>query len=273
MTGCTCTDKVTPRPRIRKYVLFSLKTIRHGHLRNLTPETPQSTLSIVVMAKRPAPGVVKTRLIGPLTPQQAALTHCALRDATLNRLTRWANSQNQRPTLILAETGPPVQDVQAFPEPSIAQAWQRVEQGEGDLGQRIENVWRDIGRGPTVFFGIDSPDVPCAALDAVIAAMADADAVLGPTRDGGYWCLAAGQPQPPLLRRIDWGSEQVYDQTHAAGRNAGLRTADAPMWHDVDDADDLAQLIARLNDPSFTADEPALMELRDRLQTICLPHI
>jgi glycosyltransferase A (GT-A) superfamily protein (DUF2064 family) len=153
----------------------------------------------------------------------------------------------------------------AVEQQAAEQGWRVIDQGAGDLGQRLGHVWQAVGSGPVVFLGVDCPDVPGSALAAIEPALTEAEAAVGPVSDGGYWTLAARAYQPALLDGIDWGSDRVHAQTHAAAKAAGLRLIDLPAWYDVDDMDDLRKLRARLRD----ATEPSLTRLRQALDTCC----
>ncbi len=207
----------------------------------------------VVMAKGAVPGRVKTRLCdgpGALTPGAAARVHRAMLTCVMGRV-GGIPGRGRGFRGVLAVDGPTWHDAGALPV-QVPGGWTVVEQGEGGLGERIDRVWRQLGGGPAVWLGVDSPDVPAEHLRAawaVAAGRAGAHAAVGPVDDGGYWTLSASRRLPTLLRRIDWGSERVYDQTHAAARGAGLRLIDLPAWHDVDAPDDLHDLARRLNRP------------------------
>ncbi len=224
------------------------------------------------MAKRAVPGRVKTRLIGALTPKQTAFAHAAMRDCVMDRLVQIlaADGEEKKPAFRLALDGAEVHDVQDVGPIGEGDrpSWRLIDQGEGDLGERIARVWEAVGGGSAAFFGVDSPDVPAESLRRLASVLDDADAAVGPTDDGGYWCLAGREPLPALLRGIDWGTSRVYDQTRSAARRAGLRLAELPAWHDVDDGADLDALLARLTDIQ-TDHEPHLRRLRDRLTAIC----
>ncbi len=238
------------------------------------------------MAKAAVPGRVKTRLTGPrhqggqtpaLSLAQAAHIHLAMLDCVLQRLA--THLPDARHILALdaspygnTPTKPPKNTPRTDPEspafapnrpelPDIARDWRVISQSGGDLGERLDRAWQAAGRGPIVFLGADSPDVPAEALRAIGPALARADAAIGPAADGGYWALASRRYRPELVRGIDWGGAAVYDQTHAAARAAGLRLVDLPPWHDVDTPADLAALLDRLTH----AREPALQQLAARL--------
>ncbi len=229
-------------------------------------------LTVVLMAKAVVPGRVKTRLtLGPgaLSPKAAAKAYAAMFEATARRLRQHLRAEDDTPPrLVLAmddpEVVPPWIDRQTAAQPH---GWEVVPQGEGDLGDRLERVWRWAGGGPVVFFGCDSPDLPAAVLQTLGRRLREADALIGPVGDGGYWTLACGPGMETLIIDIDWGTAAVYDQTRAAARAAGLRLDDLPTWHDVDHPADLAELHRRLGSAD-AANDPALRSLRRDLDLL-----
>ncbi len=214
------------------------------------------------MAKRPVPGRVKTRLIGELSDNQAAYVHAAMLDCVLSRLGTAFPGR-----LILALDGE-IKTPLTHPDPHLSiqppSETKLIDQGQGNLGDRISQVWQAIGGGPAVFFGVDSPDIPVNALQSIPHSLTQADTACGPVQDGGYWCLAARKYAPDLLAGIDWGTPAVYHQTRDAAEQAGLTLHELPTWHDVDDPSDLASLRDRLRD----ARESALITLAQRLERI-----
>jgi len=214
------------------------------------------------MAKTPVPGQVKTRLIDPLTAHQAAAVHAAMLECVLERLATHLPGRR-----VLAIDGAPgALNDKSSPDLSlkVPVGTEVINQGTGNLGQRIHHVWQASGSGPAVFFGVDSPDCPAEALTAIPQALESHDAACGPVDDGGYWCLAARRPAPALLADIDWGSPSVYHQTQSAASEAGLTLAELPAWHDVDTPSDLSALTHRLR----SAHEPALTRLAERLSRV-----
>ena len=216
-----------------------------------------SELSLVLIAKIPIPGFVKTRLVGELTPEQAAAVYEAMLDCTIRRMNR---IYRDKPCFhrILAVNSP------SWPF-TFVENWKWVEQGSGNLGQRIGQIWGAIGGGPAVFFGADCPDVPDELIESVPAALADADVAMGPVDDGGYWTIAGRQLQPSLLNNIDWGTDRVYHQSLAAAQEAGLKVAQLPQWYDVDRPDDVEALCLRIQQST----DMTLISLRKQLDAIC----
>ncbi len=236
---------------------------------NHTPSQTDTAPCVVVMAKRPVPGRVKTRLTPDFSPLQAACVHAAMLECVLHRLLTHLPGRH-----VLAMDGgitsdnPPPQTTDPGLVFQIPPGFEVIDQGQGDLGDRLSHVWNapDPGpaRGQTAFFGVDSPDIPTQALKNLWPTLEPADAAIGPVDDGGYWCLAAKRPAPPLLSGIDWGTEAVYHQTHKAAQHAGLKLLDLTPWHDVDTPTDLLDLQHRLRHTN----EPALIRLSKRLDRI-----
>ena len=273
---------------------------------------------LIVMAKPPIPGYVKTRLIGALTAQQAADIHAAMLECVLERcarLTQLSDLQGQwrcvlavddshgshacsiedpwsvskafvpysgkivgwnkrsashpRATVGVPATGGRGGFRYALPtlhfSSNDALGWFVRTQGVGDLGQRLGHVWRQVGGGPVIFLGVDSPDVPTTALTEAIVALNENDVAVGPAIDGGYWTLACRRYDERLIHGIDWGTVAVYDQTVEAAREAGLKQVMLPRWHDVDTPDDLDTLRQRIN----CSDDPMLRRLKARLDRVC----
>ena len=209
-------------------------------------------LTVVVMAKPAVPGTAKTRLIGQYTAIEAAAIHEAMTACVLVRLKQYLPGRH---ILALASgtwTGLNID------------GWEVCNQGSGNLGQRINHVWKSQCHGPTAMFGIDSPDVPGTILAQIRPAIQRASVALGPVADGGYWTIAAQTHQPALLMGIDWGSTNVYHQTEHAAAAAGLSLDHLPSWFDVDEPADVIQLQRRLD----SATEPPLIRLRAMLEAI-----
>ena len=219
----------------------------------------------VLMAKRPEAGQVKTRLTGPGGYSSRIATEVA--EAMLRCIARRLEAASTG--LVLAVSPPGCGD-ELTARLGLG-SMQVVEQGGGDLGQRLDRVWRAVGVDrPVAFFGSDSPDVPDSALAGIPAALAGCDVAVGPTEDGGYWTLAARQHVPQVLDAIDWGGATVYDQTRRRAADAGLVVRALPMWHDVDQPEDVDALRRRLKQEADRRDLPApLGQLAEHLDALC----
>jgi len=226
--------------------------------------TNQLRPTIVVMAKPALPGQVMTRLNPSYSPEQAAAIHAALLRCVLTRVQTHCAG---RRLLALANWNGGSGPLGCIADTITAArqaGWDIIDQGPGDLGDRLIHVWSAVGRGPIAFLGTDSPDAPADALGSLFDALGPADAGAGPTRDGGYWVLAARRPLHPLVRAIDWGTASVYDQTVAAAAETGVTFKTLAAWDDVDQPEDLIRLLNRLRH----ATEPPLVQLLEELKTI-----
>ncbi len=247
-----------------------MTTITPKHLVVMSHTTQSRALTtaihVVVMAKPAVPGRVKTRLARKVGPDKAAAIHAAMLDCILQRAGCHITRDEAPISYILAldetlvEPGQDLGDLDV----DLPVGWRVIPQGTGDLGDRLGRVWQQLGNGPIVFLGADTPDVPSETLDKVLPTLESADVAIGPVADGGYWTLAAHGFEPSLLTSIDWGTSTVYHQTVTAASQAGLSVATLPLWHDVDQPADLTRLHDRLHD----ATEAAFVRLRSRLSKV-----
>ncbi len=221
-------------------------------------------VSVIVMAKSPVVGRVKTRLFkgGVYSPAGACAVYEAMLACVVARVDRVARELGAGCVLAVDEAS-------VMPERFVLPGWEVVEQGGGDLGERLDRQWQRLGGRGVVFLGVDCPDVPSSSLEQAIRVAAgegEHPAAVGPTSDGGYWTLSAVRYLPALLRGIDWGTDKVYDQTLAAGASAGVAVGSLTGWHDVDEPGDVAALAGRLGHDAHRAGcDPSLDALAGRL--------
>lgn len=244
---------------------------------------PSQPVTLLVMAKPAVAGRVKTRMCPPLNADQAAALHAAMARCLLQRLETafiLDDSRSPGPVRLVLAINPPATGETARPI-TPGPAWGVIGQGRGDLGERLAHAWDAAGRGPVIFLGTDSPDLPLDALRQMVAELSGGggdgagdggwDAGAGPVGDGGYWTLACRSHAPGLLSGIDWGSPRVYDQTRRRATDLGLNWRELPRWHDVDTQDDLIALTARLSSLAQTRGgelEPPLAELKQTLDAL-----
>lgn len=191
---------------------------------------------LLVMAKRPIPGRVKTRLCPPCTPHQAAeLATAALAD------TLEAIRQTPAGRRVLA-----LDDVSGFEAPGL----DVIPQRGSSLGDRIAHAFLDAASdcpGPILQLGMDTPQIDRHLLTACLHQLHrdDVDAVLGPAVDGGWWALGLRDPHHAgVLRHVPMSTPRTGLLTAAALRAAGLRVGLLPERRDVDTVADL-QAVAR----------------------------
>lgn len=193
-------------------------------------------LRIVVLARAPVPGQVKTRLHAVLSPLRAAALH--------RRLLRHVLA-------VTCATGlAPVSLLGSAPHPWLRELARRhaVEFGlqrEGDLGARmaaaVASALDDGARG-VLLLGADCAEMDEPWLAQALAVLDRGEALLGPARDGGYVALGLCRPAPFLFAGMPWGSDRVLALSRARLRQAGWRWRELPPLGDIDRPEDLAQL-------------------------------
>lgn len=188
------------------------------------------------MAKAPVAGFAKTRLVPPLTHEQAA----GLAEAMLcDMLARpWPGFVRY-----LCVSG----ECERFVEAEAA-GWQLSQQAAGDLGVRLDTASRaafEAGAEAVAFLGTDAPDLPDSFLAELRAALTEgADLVIGPATDGGYYTIATRAHQACLYADMPWSQPELFEATLAAASEAGLRTHRLPVWSDMDEVADLVRFAA-----------------------------
>jgi uncharacterized protein len=221
--------------------------------------TPPSSLAIVVMAKYPTPGLVKTRLQPRVSADDSAFVQRVFLQHVVERLA----SLNAGDVVVCFD---PPDAGEAMAE-LVGEGVRLVAQSPGNLTDRLDGARRALADdyGRILFFGVDSPDVPRSALAHAIDAMNAHDVLIAPTADGGYWCLGVpcGLELSDVLSDIDWSSGVEYEQTLARLRAAGLDVGVGRAWSDVDHVEDLVALVERLI-PSHDPDDRLLFaQLKD----------
>ncbi|MFE6618172.1 DUF2064 domain-containing protein [Streptomyces sp. NPDC057740] len=187
-----------------------------------------ATTTLLVIAKEPRPGRVKTRLTPPFTPEEAAgLAEAALAD-TLHAV---AAVPAARRVLVLA----------GAPGPWLPPGFDVVPQCAGGLDERLADAFARCA-GPALLVGMDTPQVTPGLLDVDFA---DCDAWFGPAEDGGFWALGLADPDPGLLRGVPMSTAVTGALQRERLVRAGLRVRDLPRLRDVDTAAD-AHAVAAL---------------------------
>jgi rSAM/selenodomain-associated transferase 1 len=195
-----------------------------------------------VFAKPPVPGRVKTRLIGRLTPRQAADLHyaCVLDSIQLACLVREARC------CFFAAPGAPQKATAEYPRwKPIGPRWRIGKQRGADLGARLANAFRDLfdeGAEKVVIIGTDSPWMGEKRILRAFRELDKRDVVLGPALDGGYYLVGMRQLLPQLFHGIDWGTSRVLRQTLEKLKRLALRPALLQPDFDLDRPADFRRL-------------------------------
>jgi uncharacterized protein len=177
--------------------------------------------TLLVIAKSPAPGRVKTRLTPPCTPAQAArLAGAALSD-TLAAVARTRRAA-RRVLVLDGASGPWLpRDIEVVPQ-----------HGDG-LAARLAAAFQ-AAAGPAFLVGMDTPQVTPELLDAGLAALDHSDAVFGAALDGGYWGIGLRRPDPAAFHDIPMSEPTTGAHQRARLTALGLTTTLLPTLRDVD---------------------------------------
>jgi rSAM/selenodomain-associated transferase 1 len=193
--------------------------------------------TIVIFAKAPVLGEVKTRLAKSIGDEAALALYSAFLDDTC------ALTQGLGARRVLAVYG-------AIDHPHLqhlakSQRLELVEQGDGDLGAKMARaIGEHVARGPVVIIGSDAPTLPRAHLHQALDALMEHDVVVGPSEDGGYWLIGARLAVPELFADMRWSTPDVLPMT--LERLRGRSHALLPRWYDVDSVEDLQRLRSEL---------------------------
>ncbi len=205
--------------------------------------------ALAIMAKAPLPGTVKTRLVPPLTAEQAAELYRALLLDQLAHLRQVCGAMRYV-FYTPADAGAILRDLGGADYSYRAQC-------NADLGRRMQQVFADLRRGGhshIVLIGSDLPALPLAILDEAFALLACAEprVVLGPSRDGGYYLVGMNRPTPEIFANMTWSHDRVLADTIARLDGLGIAYSLLPAWFDLDTAEDL-QILRSLQDSESCA--------------------
>jgi hypothetical protein len=193
-------------------------------------------MTLLVIAKQPVPGRVKTRLVPPCTYEQAAsLAEAALADTLRAVLMTPA----RRRVLVL----------DGQPGPWLPPGFDIVPQCAGPLDERLAAAFAAVS-GPALLIGMDTPQVTPRLLT---VDWETADAAFGPAADGGFWALGLRTPDAALLRGVPMSTATTGAIQRARLRAAGLRVLDLPQLRDVDTAADAVAVARQAPRSQFAA--------------------
>jgi hypothetical protein len=196
----------------------------------------EPTTTLLVIAKQPVPGRVKTRLVPPCTYEQAAALAAAALADTLRAV---LSTPAARRVLVL----------DGEPGPWLPPGFEVVPQCGGPLDERLAAAFAGAD-GPALLIGMDTPQVTPALLT---VDWRTADAFFGPAADGGFWALGLRAPDPALLRGVPMSTSVTGAVQRARLVAAGLRVADLPRLRDVDTAADAVAVARKAPRTGFAA--------------------
>ncbi len=226
---------------------------------SICPSAPRSTgdVTVIVLAKAPVPGRVKTRLCPPCTPVEAARLAAASLEDTLETV---GALDGRRPVLALD----PAPDRRPARLPGVERFTVIHQRGHG-LDERLAAAFADVG-GPALLVGMDTPQLTPELLARSVARLVEpgTDAVLGPAVDGGYWAVGLRTPAAAAFLGVPMSTAH----TGAAQRDRlvalGLRVATLPVLRDVDTVADARAVAADIPASRFAR---AVLEVLDGAST------
>ena len=202
---------------------------------------------VIVFAKNPIPNQVKTRLVPPLSPEQAATLYTAF-------LTDWceALAELSDVDLVIAYTPKDAHpDLQAL----IGDDAIYIPQIGAGLGERLTSAteWAvEHGWTKILLVGSDSPTLPISYISEALTLLDSRNIVIGPSTDGGYYLIGfsvetLATAVPPVFEDIAWSTAEVFQQTVTRIRETEVTLGLLPPWYDIDTAEDLAFLHAHIS--------------------------
>ena len=195
---------------------------------------------LVIMAKAPRPGTVKTRLAPDLSSQDVADFYCCLLDDTL----ALAQSLDDVEVAIMC----PESDVSELVRWAGKAASVVAQKGEG-LAAGLTSVFAHFAEdGPRriIAFNSDSPHLPGSVLKGAFETLAAHDIVVGPTHDGGYYLVGAKASHSTLFANDGMGTNSALERLLSRARSLHLSMGFATPFYDVDIADDLTRMASEL---------------------------
>jgi rSAM/selenodomain-associated transferase 1 len=213
---------------------------------------PNEGRTLVVMAKAPRPGMVKTRLAQSLSVEAVTELYCCLLDDTL-ALARSLKLGGVEVAIMCPESD--VDELARLAGPQLPGKAAAVvaQKGEG-LAAGLTSVFAHFAEGHRtnalqrriIAFNSDSPHLPRSVLEEAFETLAAHDVVVGPTHDGGYYLVGAKASHPTLFAGDGMGTSSALERLLARARALELSVGFADRFYDIDVADDLIRLAAEL---------------------------
>jgi len=203
---------------------------------------------LIIFAKEPQRGRVKTRLEGYLTKSGCVSLYKAFLKDTIELARKIKGKQK-----IIAfdpDSGRPEYLKKNAPGFSLLR-----QKGRG-LGRRMHNVFKTAkqqGAKNTVIIGSDSPNLPAGVIKRAFLELRHNDLVIGPSSDGGYYLIGLRGPCPEIFSGIKWSSHKVFDHTLKKAKRLKKKVALLESWYDVDTPESLERLILDLRKNSQSA--------------------
>jgi uncharacterized protein len=208
--------------------------------REMAVHSSESSRVLVIMAKAPRHGAVKTRLAPSLSPEAATAFYCCLLHDTL----ALARALNDVEVAIMC----PDSDVNDLAQLADSQVSVVAQKGDG-LAAGLTSVFSHFTQDKqcrVIAFNSDSPHLPPTVLEDAFETLASHDLVVGPTHDGGYYLVGAKACHPTLFAHDGMGTSSALERLLSCSRTLELSIGYAEPFYDVDVPDDLTRLVAEL---------------------------
>lgn len=196
---------------------------------------------LIVFTRYPQAGKAKTRMIPALGAEGAATLQRQMTEQTLKQVKRWQASSSGAAEIWFAGNTEPDLDRQRMQD-WLGTGWVYQAQAAGDLGARMSYAFQvafAAGMERAVTIGTDCPQLNADRLTQAFQTLHDHDLVLGVATDGGYYLIGLRRSIPELFVGVDWGTEQVLQQTVEIATSLGLKVAYLEPLTDIDRPEDL----------------------------------
>jgi len=201
-----------------------------------------SKKTIIIFTRYPEIGKTKTRLIPAIGAEKAADIQRQMTEQTLQKVSEIKKVYSARGNNLDAKvyySGGSLRLMRQW----LGDDWTFIQQIEGELGEKmyfaLENNYHE-NQTPVIIIGIDCPFLNQTILDQALTAVENHDLVIGKAEDGGYYLIGLNQPIKDFFNNINWGTDQVYNQTIKIAQKLNLSIYDLPVLKDIDRPEDLA---------------------------------
>jgi rSAM/selenodomain-associated transferase 1 len=221
---------------------------------NLSSRMVRGLCALAVMTKAPQAGRVKTRLVPPLTPEEAAeLNKCFLRD-TAAVISNAAGADTACGIAVYTPVGAESAYIDVLPSD-----FSLLPQRGDEFGERLYFAVEDLFKcdfDSLCLIDSDSPTVPAENFEQAVELLSASEdrVVLGPSDDGGYYLIGMNKPHRHLFEQIDWSTERVLNQTMQRATEIGIEVKLLPTGYDIDDDASLGRLCNELLTDTTSAD-------------------
>ncbi len=189
---------------------------------------------LIIFAKNPIPGTVKTRITPHITPTDAAELYKAFIADIVSNALKLPCEQ-----IVIAYT--PLNAETSFHR-MCGQSINYIPQEGHDLGERMRHAFRyafNKGSKRTVIIGTDSPTLPLSYIRKAFSVLEEVPITVGPTFDGGYYLIGLSEQNDDIFDGIEWSTSNVFSQTLTRIKAINKKIYLLPPWYDVDKPEDL----------------------------------